>query len=561
MLFKNETVVRIVCAGVFVFSGAVFGQTNNNNSNNNNNPNPGDINAIYSACEQKGGSPDDIANCVKTRKQGQLDLNRAGNGKDEDECREDTKKFTEEIGKLKGACPTVGLSSDAGECAKALRDCLKKDSRKSKACPKDGADLTKLQDEAQKIEDDIATLNEKGGKFSEKESELNEEQNKQLNDINTKRSKLQTDFTTQQAKRRSETEKQMNDQQKATLAQVQQTQMQYDQLTAQIKMIPTQMAQAQLQNYDQQVTKLKLDCHGQAIEKVQQRIDKDQKKIANGTLRCGGFNGCVKTMGMTDEQTYEALANYYERKCLNDGAYITQVNLAAKTANIARQALGKQRDTLVQQQQTMIKNMNQQLQQAGIDKMQAYKDAATAEWAARNAYTNELTSLDNQQQTVANSTQGKLAAIANQRTLLNQQITQKQGYLSEKQKLLKTAQDASKGQDYSKKDAQKVQDAAGAAESAAGTAQGTCDCDTKPKNKKACKAFQAFLTKAENRSSSAFPSGDEDGDGDVTPASATGSESSGGEDRHNSEKPQENDRYDNNEPIPVNYSPSTPSVH
>src|SRR5581483_3090320 len=115
-------------------------------------------------------------------------------------------------------------------------------------------------------------------------------------------------------------------QQKQAIAQIQQMQQEYDKITIQLKMVPTQLAQAQLQNYDQKVTELRLQCHTQALGIVQQKQAATLAKIAKSQYNIGTLNNIVKTLGMTDEQRYEVMAQYYEKKCLNDSAYVTQVN-------------------------------------------------------------------------------------------------------------------------------------------------------------------------------------------------------------------------------------------
>lgn len=475
MLFKIETAVWVVVGAVFLVLTTSQAQTVNTN---------GDMGSIITACK---GSTD--PNCVQNAINAQIQLNQAGKGKNnEDKCDDAMGKFHDAQSALGGACGPVGLPREPAACLKAMQNCSSKDDssddEKSSACPSAGADYKKYLDEAQKVQDDIDKLNEKKGKLSDKQAELTERANKQVQDVNKQAAKMQTQFTTDEAKRRTAMQQGLNQMQKQAVAQIQQMQQDYDKITLQLKMVPTQMAQAQVTNYDQKVTQLRLDCHTQALQIVQKRQADDMAKIAKSSYSIGTLNNIVKTLGMTDEQRYELQAMYYEKKCLNDSAYITHVNLAAKTAKIARQAIAAQRDGLIQQQSRLITSTNTAMQQAALDRNQAYQQAATEEQAARQAYVTQMGSLQQQMATVQSSTAAKIAALNNQSQLLDSQIQQKQSYLAVKQGFVKAAQDARRNQDYSKDQASKVDDGVGKTISTGSDATTKCGCNSSDSSKR-----------------------------------------------------------------------------
>ena len=84
---------------------------------------------------------------------------------------------------------------------------------------------------------------------------------------------------------RLETAKTINRSTKASAhASYQQQLAQYDQLTTQLKMIPVQEAQAQIQNGSQKLAQMQSDCYDQAIARVEAQEEKDRKRIGAGNM-------------------------------------------------------------------------------------------------------------------------------------------------------------------------------------------------------------------------------------------------------------------------------------
>lgn len=513
MLFRIETAVWVVIASSALMITPTFAADRSTSSF--------DGEGYLKQCQASGK---DFNTCddLLTKKL------RALSGKEDDdkkECSDAAKEFAKSAKKFGGACGKLDLPANANECAEKMKKCGKKDddSAKSAACPSSGANAEKYKDEAQKIEDEVSKLKDKLGTFDDKIAELNEQANKQVQETQKQMAKMQTEFNNEEAKRRTAYTDGMNQFQKQAVAQIQQMQQKYDELTLQMKQIPTRIAQAQIQNYDQTVTKLRLDCHNQALQIVQKRQADNMAKIAKSQYTVGGLNNIIKTLGLTDEQRYEIQAMYYEKKCLNDSAYVQQVNLADKTARIVRQSIMSEKDGLVQQQSRLIQNIGTLMSQNQLDRSQAYQKMQTEEAAARQAYTTEMGSLQSQLSTVQNSTQTKMASINNQKQLLNSQIEQKNSYLQGKQALAKAADEAAKGRDYSKEDASKVYEGLADTTHDAEAGNVACKCDDSGSaDKKSCSLFQNFLSASLDSSRSSISSGDDEEDYKETPTPAGG---------------------------------------
>jgi|GEM_PF-5930643 len=485
MLFRNETAVWVVVGAIMAFASlsvaadpppAAYGAVN-----------PQDSLKAYKECQ---------ADPTITNKNICNQLLGGNSKNDTDKCDEAFNKFSEAEGKLGTACGKFGMGDSAKDCAEKIRKCSSKDKAEDGViCPiADATELDKKKDDAQKVEDEISKLKEKLGTFDDKVAELNEQANKQAQEIQKHISKMQSDFTTEEAKRRTAYTDGMNQFQKQAVAQIQQMQQEYDKLTLQMKQIPTQIAQAQIQNYDQVVTKLRLDCHNQALQIVQKRQADDMAKIAKSQYTVGGLMNIVKRLGMTDEQRYELQAMYYEKKCLNDSAYVQQVNLADKTARIARQSIMAQKDGMVQQQSRMIQTMGTLMSQNQLDKSQAYQKMQTEEAAARQSYTTEMGSLNSQLSTVQNSTMGKIQSLNTQKQQLSSQIDQKNSYLEGKKQIVKLAEDLTGGKNRSSKDADEVNSAHGSADGAAKSAKSACKCGGRsPLNSDNCEEVNDYL--------------------------------------------------------------------
>lgn len=501
MLFRIETVAWLVVGAAISTSMIAFGADNSSNplASLGTDGNIAQILADFKSCQS--------AECRKEK----ADLIKLikGQKSDDDEnkksCEDAASKFEEAKGKFASACGKYGLPSDAEKCAEAIRQCSSKDDGNksdSGICPiADATDLDKKRDESQKVEDEIQKLKEKLSGFDNDVAELNEQANKQISDLNKHATKMQTDFNNEQTKRRNAYTQGMSQLQKQAVAQIQQMQQESDKITLSLKQIPSQIAQAQIQNYDQVVTKLRLDCHSQALAIVQKRQAETMDKIAKSQYNIGTLNNVIKTLGLTDEQRYELQAMYYEKKCLNDSAYVQQVNLADKTARVARQAIMAQRDGLLQQQSRMITTMNTAMQQVGLDKMEAYNQMQSEEQAARQSYTTEMGSLQSQLTTVQNSTKNKMDAINSKKQQLSSQIDQKNSYLEGKKNIVKLAEDLSGGKNRSKKDADDVNENHGLATGSANTVRSKCQCASKSYvDESSCESAISYLNASQNAS-------------------------------------------------------------
>jgi hypothetical protein len=483
MLFKNETLVRVVLGMVFCFGSVAFAGDG---------PTIGGANP-YAYCTEllKMGDKDGGNKCKADADALQKDLAKLS--KQGDKCDEAKKEFDKAAKDFKGACPAIG-HSDIKDCAQTIANCSKKDSEASsdkKACPSQGADVEKFKDEVQKVEDEVAKLDQKKTDLEPKKAELNETAQKTLTEIAAKKQKAQADFAAGQMKLQADVEKGLNDAQKAALAAYQQKLAMYDQATASLKMIPVQMAQAQVQNSDQKLAEMQIDCYDKAIARVEKKQEEDIKKINAGTFSCGGFNSCAMRMGLNDKAAYQKLAAIYEHDCrISDRVKIAS-DANQKAANIAKAGIEVQRQSIIQSQSRMITDINSFQTQAAQDKTQAMRTAALQVQAAQTQYTAEMTSLGTQEQTVTSSTQGKIQAIQTQENSIDQQIKVKKSYLKTKQDLLATKEDAADGNDYDKATAKKAEEGFASAGTAADTAKSAC-CSQELKDS-GCDSIYNFL--------------------------------------------------------------------
>lgn len=421
------------------------------------------------------------------------------NGNNPRDCATQAKELQKAVGKFTGACSTVGLPPTAKECAEHIHDCTSKTkgdidpkSDDDKLCPSAGADALKMQDDTQKVQDEMDKLKTDLGNVNDKISEANATSQEKISDLQTRMAKAQSDFTTAQAKMNTELTKQMSAMQKQTVAQMQQMQDQLDKLSIDAKGIPIQKQQARIKIYDEPVTNLRITCHQQAIKRVAELRDAALAKIAKSEYTIGGLSQMVRTMGMTDTQRDQQLAQRLELQCLNDGEYKMRVNLAWKEYKNQLSEMDRQTEAIRLQQSTLTKRITTAQQQQGKDMNDLQKEIYTEMQSAQQAFTTDMQAMQNQLMTSQNSAMTKVNALQSQAALKQSSIDQKQSYLTEKQKAARLAEAASHGAKYTSKEVGDLNTAFGEADGASQSVETACHCDGAKDDGAACDSADSF---------------------------------------------------------------------
>jgi hypothetical protein len=484
MLFRSQTLVLVVLGLVLIASSSKSNAQTSNNVNSDY-----DVKGNTELCMKSGGGT--YQQCYKQAVEDAKQLKEAG--KDGNECKDASKEFDKAAKDFGGKCPGVGLPGNAKKCAAAIANCSSEDSDTDKrACPSKGADWTKYQTEARDMEKDIAKLEKEKSDYQPKMAEINETAQKQLANISSERSKAQAEYAAAQAKAQADSQKQLNEQQKQAMATYMQKQAQYDQLSQQLRMIPIQEAQAQIQNVDQKMAEARMSCYDQAIAQVEKKEQVDLDLIQKGKWTCGNFVNCLRRAGLTDQGGYQMMAAQLEHDCVISDKFRVAADINQKAANNIRMGLEVQRIGLIRQQSQMLQDMNQFQAQVLQDQNTTYQSVYLAAQAAATKFNSQMSDFANREQTNITSTQQRLASVQEQINSVDKNIEAQRSYLHEKQQAMELAKKASHGATYSESKAEKVEEAFNATDAAAKSAVAKCKCREDDADK-SCATYKDFL--------------------------------------------------------------------
>ena len=361
----------------------------------------------------------------------------------------------------------------------------------SEQCAQKGKDKLKLQDDADKVTGDLNKLKSDLGALNDKIADANQTATDKVNELQDKIKSAGVDYTKAQAEMQKQISQRLNDQQRQQAQAIQGMQDSIDQLRIQAKDIPNQKAQARIKTFTEPVTDLRIRCHQQAIKRVADISDQRLAKIAKSQYTVGGLASIVRTMGMTDMQRDQSLAQNLELQCQNDGEYKMRVQLAYDEYRSTLAEIDHQLEANQAQQSSTIKKMQTLQAQSQIDKNQIYSEANTDMQAARMTNYQQMTSLNDQLATAKQSAQTKINSLNQQVQMKNDEIKQKTDFMSKKQKMAQMAEVASHDVDYGSKELGDFEDALSAAEAAAQKVYRYCGC---PGGAGSCDQAADFLT-------------------------------------------------------------------
>ncbi|MAV90949.1 MAG: hypothetical protein CL676_05970 [Bdellovibrionaceae bacterium] len=286
-------------------------------------------------------------------------------------CAEDLKKLKEAEAKFNGTCRASGMGTGV-ECAKKINQCGEKDAVAAGV----EEDSGKLYDtEAMKAELEICpAIGAKGLKEMKQElKDAKEEVDKNQEKVDSAKENAQTAQSSasesglekQQALQelaktcrdtKKEIERGLQDAEKEIYNQVQQVYSQVLSVNEQIADAERTKMEASLK-YTEAKTKIELDCHQQALTKVNERRQAILAKVAEGTYNVGSLNSMIGSAGKKSRRADQEFAFQEYKYCLQSGVAKKQLSAAKEAVKMAEAAADQRKSSLVQQRAQLQQQM------------------------------------------------------------------------------------------------------------------------------------------------------------------------------------------------------------